>query len=455
MNKQVLCLFCINLFSAMGYSLIAPLYPTLGKERQINDNILGWIISIFALFNFAITPFTPLLSNKYGRKHIFFCATTLEAVCTFVYGFLDKIGNYYLLICLSFLVRIVHGIGSGITATLVYSLTSSVAETSEVKISLGYLEIAWSLGLSIGPPIASLFYYIGGFSLPFYMLGLVLSIGIFMVYSLQLPMEETNEETNMDYIKLVKHADIINYLFIVVIYLIANTFYFPSLTNHLIVNWNLNVEMASLFFMINMVSYVIAIQFLDYITKKIGFINSIWSGLILIFVGAPFIYPLNFLPQNTISIIIGLVLIGASGASINVPVIMEVCRILKINDPTLNDIVANDISSAMYNFAVNIGDFCGPIFGGFISENYGFNNSCLLMSLVSFTFSVFFLFRYKKIMIHDLNYSSGGYVIGDNNDNRISNINIPIRQRRKTNNSTVDEKLCFLTKYQGNELLHE
>ena len=119
MNKQVLFLFFINLFSAMGYSLIAPLYPTLGKEREINENIVGWIISIFALFNFAITPFTPSLSNKYGRKNIFFGATVLEAICTFFYGFLDKIGNYYPLIFLSFLVRILHGIGSGITATLV------------------------------------------------------------------------------------------------------------------------------------------------------------------------------------------------------------------------------------------------------------------------------------------------------------------------------------------------
>jgi dipeptide/tripeptide permease len=175
---------------------------------------------------------------------------------------------------------------------------------------------------------------------------------------------------------------------------------------------------------------------------------------VLIFLGVPFVYPLSFLPQNTSSIVFGLSLIGASGASVNVPVIMEVCRILKENDTTLNEILTNDIASAMYNFAVNIGDFCGPVIGGFLSEKYGFNISCGLVSLVSFIFGVVFVFMYKNVMIKDLNYSGKNTpLINDNDVSKISNINIFIKRRRTQSNCfNFDDKLSFLTKYQGNEL---
>ena len=168
MNKQVLLLFLILLFSAIGYSLIAPLYPTLGEHRHINEEILGWIISIYALFNFFITPFVPYIAAKFGRKTVFYIATLAEALCTFLYGLLYYIQSKALLIGLSFLGRIIHGLGSGVTGTLVYSLASTVSEPSELKMSLGFLEIAWSLGVAIGPLIGSFFYHIGGFPLPFY-----------------------------------------------------------------------------------------------------------------------------------------------------------------------------------------------------------------------------------------------------------------------------------------------
>lgn len=144
MNYQVTLLFVINLCSAMGYSLVAPLFPVLSTIRHVGDDLIGWIISVYALFNFAVTPICPILVNKYGRKNVFYIATILEATCTFLYGFLNRISSFSVLISLAFIGRIFHGIGSGITATLIYSLTSTIVDSSEVKKSLGYMELAWS-----------------------------------------------------------------------------------------------------------------------------------------------------------------------------------------------------------------------------------------------------------------------------------------------------------------------
>ena len=100
--------------------------------------------------------------------------------------------------------------------------------------SLGYLEVAWSLGVSTGPLLGSFFYYLGGYSLPFYVLGLSLFISVYLIHYLQLPIEDNyHEDNNLSFIHLLFNKDIILNCLTIVICILANTYYFPSLTNHL------------------------------------------------------------------------------------------------------------------------------------------------------------------------------------------------------------------------------
>ena len=39
----------INTLIGMGYSLAAPLFPSLDKNGDLSENILGWIISVYSL----------------------------------------------------------------------------------------------------------------------------------------------------------------------------------------------------------------------------------------------------------------------------------------------------------------------------------------------------------------------------------------------------------------------
>lgn len=51
------------------------------------------------------------------------------------------------------------------------------------------MELAWCLGVAIGPICASFLYYIGGYSLPFYFCGSAIFLCIPSIYNLQLPDE--------------------------------------------------------------------------------------------------------------------------------------------------------------------------------------------------------------------------------------------------------------------------
>jgi predicted MFS family arabinose efflux permease len=76
--KEVILLFVINTLSSIGYSLIAPLYPPLAKERDMPEYMIGIVISSFALIGFVITPICPKIIKKFGRKNVLYTAIYLE-----------------------------------------------------------------------------------------------------------------------------------------------------------------------------------------------------------------------------------------------------------------------------------------------------------------------------------------------------------------------------------------
>lgn len=78
MQNQILILFCINTFSAIGYSLIAPLYPMIAREKGVTEFIVGLIFSSFAVSNVLIIPIIPKLVTLIGKRKLFLYAVIIE-----------------------------------------------------------------------------------------------------------------------------------------------------------------------------------------------------------------------------------------------------------------------------------------------------------------------------------------------------------------------------------------
>jgi hypothetical protein len=77
MSNQLYILFLINILTAIGYSLIPPLYPEEAYKRGIKDDLCGLVISMFGIANIIITPFTPNLILFFGKKRLYFISTIL------------------------------------------------------------------------------------------------------------------------------------------------------------------------------------------------------------------------------------------------------------------------------------------------------------------------------------------------------------------------------------------
>jgi len=78
MQKEIIVLFIINVLSAIGYSLIAPLFPLVAMERGVTEFIIGFIFSCFAISNVITIPMTPHLIKMFGRINLMYFSLILE-----------------------------------------------------------------------------------------------------------------------------------------------------------------------------------------------------------------------------------------------------------------------------------------------------------------------------------------------------------------------------------------
>ena len=403
--KNTTLFFLINIFSGMGYSLVSPLFPTLGKQDKLNEEILGLIISTYSISNTILTPFIPALSKKISRIKLLCFATFFEATIILLYGFLPFIHFYPLLITIIFLLRIFHGFCASIIGILVYSLTISLSEENETQISLGNLEIGWSIGTSSGPLFASFFYKLGGYSLPFITLGLFLYISVYIAKSVNSEKLKNEEESEGDppFISFLFHPQIFLILIAFIIGMIDDTFYYPCLTNHLTNNYNLSVSTASLFFIIPIITYIIILQFLDYLSAKFGIYIIVTCGLVFSTTSPFFLSPCPPIPKSIISIFIGFLISGLGPGPIFIPGLVALSKnILKI-DSNIDELTANDISSALYNLTVSIGDFSGPIIGGLLTTKFDFNYCCFIIFLIGIFYLFIFIVYFFNNIKNDIN----------------------------------------------------
>ena len=396
--KITFVFFIMNIISGMGYSIISPLFPPLAIKIGLTETIIGFIIGIFDIANTILTTFTPKLCQKFTRIKLLYFSAFGEATCTIIYGIIGHyVKSYNLLIISMLIVRIIHGCCGAIIATLVYSLTISLSDKSETKQAIGYLEVAWCFGISFGPILASVFYHYGGYPLPFIVIGFILYTSVYLSSIVANEKTDSNDEIQEDppFLKFLLYEEIIVILGAFIFGMVSESFFYPSLTNHLTRHFGLSVKISSFFFAILALAYIITLQFLDKTTEKFGLYGACFFGLDMAALGVLMVYPYHPFPQKIFLVAIGLALIGGGGAPIFVPGLVSLTKSIKKIAPDLDELSANDVASAIYNLTIAIGNFIGPIIGGYLSTRFGFNHSCLIISSFIFFYSIIYLIYFR------------------------------------------------------------
>ncbi|EGR31448.1 major facilitator superfamily protein, putative [Ichthyophthirius multifiliis] len=100
--------------------------------------------------------------------------------------------------------------------------------------------------------------------------------------------------------------------------------------------------------------------------------------------GSSFLYlgPDSFLLGKDMNVvIIANIFVGIAYILIYIPAIPQLYRILKCIYPEENDNMIGDISSALYNTSYALGEFIGPLVGGFFSEFFSFSRAASIFGV--------------------------------------------------------------------------
>jgi DHA1 family multidrug resistance protein-like MFS transporter len=171
-------LFTAQLLSLIGFSFTMPFLPFFIRELGITDERLVpiWAGIMAASGNLVMAFFSPLwgwLSDRHGRKIMVERAMFGGALITFAMGL---VGNVWQLLFLRFL----SGATTG-TITASIAMISSIAPRHRLGYSLGLMQVAVLLGMTLGPWIGGIMADAIGYRYTFMAGGVILLLGGLLV----------------------------------------------------------------------------------------------------------------------------------------------------------------------------------------------------------------------------------------------------------------------------------
>ena len=419
MKFEQILLCYINFFPGLGFSLIAPLFPPLFKDKNLSNQLCSYVISLSPLAEILCATYFPMVVKTIGRRRLFLSALIFESLCILFYGLIAKIKNNFIFLPLIIINRATHGFFNATVNILAFSFTSIINQGKELEEATAYMEFFNMFGLSLGPFIAGIFYEIGGYSLPFIVSSLFGAVRIIMFYYIpQVNNEKVDDDENeskSSYIPLLKDF---NYLSLILSFLVVlNTldFFIPTLSIYLKNRWDISTSNASYFFLLSGVSYTLAVLIIKYFTDFFGNFLLITLCLFLSAIFSLFIAPASFLPQHWIFVAIGIFFEGINQCFVNVPTFIELNNYSNIKFPG-NEKIGGDIAATFFNMGYYVGDLFFPILGAFLNDKYSFQFSAYFAFALCLIYSIIF-YLYHKNKMKNISFFNNSNI----NKNRIEN----------------------------------
>jgi len=144
-SSQKALIFATVFLYLVGFGVIIPILPLLGRELGGTAAQVGWLMAVFSLMQFLFAPFWGQLSDRYGRRKILVSCLLAESLTYIWFAFAR---DYWSL----FFARALAGFfGASISTASAY--ISDITSTKERSKGMALIGVAFGLGFVIGPAI--------------------------------------------------------------------------------------------------------------------------------------------------------------------------------------------------------------------------------------------------------------------------------------------------------------
>ena len=147
-NRTILAiLFTGVLMGALDIAIVGPAIPSIEKTLNVDPRLLGWIFSIYVLFNLVGVSFFARLSDIYGRRNIYTLSLFLFGLGSVVVSFS---GDYTSLLT----GRAIQGFGASGIFPVASAVVGDIFPKEKRGRILGLIGAVFGLAFLIGPIIA-------------------------------------------------------------------------------------------------------------------------------------------------------------------------------------------------------------------------------------------------------------------------------------------------------------
>jgi MFS transporter, DHA1 family, tetracycline resistance protein len=141
-------IFLVVFIDLIGFGIVIPILPYYAQAYGANAWQLGWLMAIFSLMQFLVSPLWGRLSDRIGRKPVLLISLLGTCLSMVFLGFARS------LVWL-FIGRAFAGIGSANISTAYAYITDVTTEENRAK-GMGIVGAAFGLGFIFGPAIGGL-----------------------------------------------------------------------------------------------------------------------------------------------------------------------------------------------------------------------------------------------------------------------------------------------------------
>lgn len=142
-RSSTIVLFTTVFIDLIGFGMIIPLIPYLGRELSDSPFKAGALMAIYSLMQFLINPFWGQLSDKYGRRPILLMSLFGAGLSHLFFAFSS---TFWML----FFARMFAGV-FGANISVAMAAMADLSSESERSKKMGLIGAAFGLGFTIGP----------------------------------------------------------------------------------------------------------------------------------------------------------------------------------------------------------------------------------------------------------------------------------------------------------------
>ncbi|XP_032231644.2 MFS-type transporter SLC18B1 isoform X2 [Nematostella vectensis] len=390
--RRVFIFLLLSLVYFLTYaclSLMSAFFTIEAQKKGVNNTVIGFIFGMYPLMAFfSALMYGAWLMPQWGPNFVLLTGLVLNGGAHFLFAYVENLpsGAVYILFC--FLIRTVSAFGGSACENAVLAIL--IGEFPEnVSAIVSALEIFAGISFALGPVAGGGLYTVGGFKLPFLVMGAALFVSIPTMWILlpKIPGVAESRDGKLPVTNILFIPGVI----LVAIQLTIGTSLFAFLDPTLAPfaeKLGLNAAYIGLLFMVISLSYALSTVVVGWICEKTkAFRTCLVMSFVLIGIGLLFLGPAPFLdpyiPQKQIWLIcISLALNGIGGSLFFIPCVPEMQRCC-LDRSFTSDLALNSMLSGIFTGASNFGGFAGPVLGGALVEKLGFPWMATVMSFLS------------------------------------------------------------------------